>query len=337
MNTMKKEEIIEKLSFLGEDIRENIDKEPYLSMYIKAQQGNAWFLKENIQYSLKQFLPWLEKKELHDFVAKYEENKKQKNLAIVCAGNIPAVGFHDILCGLLSNCSLQVKLSSNDKTIIPFLINRMSEKTELPVRFVDKIKDFDLVIATGSNNSSLYFESYFKKYPHIIRKSRASIAVIDKKDDDISGIEDDVFMYMGLGCRNVSLLFLPLGFDIEWLKNRFKKYSFLIDFHKYKNNYNYYHAVFQMNNINALDGGFYLLQNSKELHCPISVVNYCFYENKKEVEDFIVEKHDELQCIVVDRFDFSREIKTIPFGKAQSPEIDDYADNIDTISFLKNS
>ncbi len=337
MNTMKKEEIIERLSFLGEDIRENIDKEPYLSMYIKAQQGNAWFLKENIQYSLKQFLPWLEKKELHDFVAKYEENKKQKNLAIICAGNIPAVGFHDILCGLLSNCSLQVKLSSNDKVIIPFLINRMSEKTELPVRFVDKIKDFDLVIATGSNNSSLYFESYFKKYPHIIRKSRASIAVIDKKDDDISGIEDDVFMYMGLGCRNVSLLFLPLGFDIEWLKNRFKKYSFLIDFHKYKNNYDYYHAVFQMNNINMLDGGFYLLQNSKELHCPISVVNYCFYENKKEVEDFIVEKHDELQCIVAGRFDFSREIKTIPFGKAQSPEIDDYADNIDTISFLKNS
>lgn len=337
MNTMKKEEIIERLSFLGEDIRENIDKEPYLSMYIKAQQENAWFLKENIQYSLKQFLPWLEKKELHDFVAKYEENKKQRNLAIVCAGNIPAVGFHDILCGLLSNCCLQVKLSSNDKTIIPFLINRMSEKTELPVRFVDKIKDFDLVIATGSNNSSLYFESYFKKYPHIIRKSRASIAVIDKNDDDISSIEDDVFMYMGLGCRNVSLLFLPLGFDIEWLKNRFKKYSFLIDFHKYKNNYDYYHAVFQMNNINALDGGFYLLQNSKELHCPISVVNYCFYENKKEVEDFIVEKHDELQCIVAERFDFSREIKTIPFGKAQSPEIDDYADNIDTMSFLKNS
>lgn len=337
MNTMKKEEIIEKLSFLGEDIRENIDQEPYLSMYIKAQQGNAWFLKENIQYSLKQFLLWLEKKELHDFVAKYEENKKQKNLAIVCAGNIPAVGFHDILCGLLSNCCLQVKLSSNDKVIIPFLINRMSEKTELPVRFVDKIKDFDLVIATGSNNSSLYFESYFKKYPHIIRKSRASIAVIDKNDDDISGIEDDVFMYMGLGCRNVSLLFLPLGFDIEWLKNRFKKYSFLIDFHKYKNNYDYYHAVFQMNNINALDGGFYLLQNSKELHCPISVVNYCFYENKKEVEDFIVEKHDELQCVVAGRFDFSREIKTIPFGKAQSPEIDDYADNIDTMSFLKNS
>lgn len=337
MNTMKKEEIIEKLSFLGEDIRENIDKEPYLSMYIKAQQENAWFLKENIQYSLKQFLLWLEKKELHDFVAKYEENEKQKNLAIVCAGNIPAVGFHDILCGLLSNCSLQVKLSSNDKTIIPFLINRMSEKTELPVRFVDKIKDFDLVIATGSNNSSLYFESYFKKYPHIIRKSRASIAVIDKNDDDISSIEDDVFMYMGLGCRNVSLLFLPLGFDVERIKERFKKYSFLIDFHKYKNNYDYYRAVFQMNNINILDGDFYLLQNSKELHCPISVVNYCFYENKKEVEDFIVEKQDELQCVVAGRFDFSREIKTIPFGKAQSPEIDDYADNIDTMSFLKNS
>ena len=336
MNSIKKEDIIESLSFLGEDIRENIDKEPYLSMYIQAQQENAWFLKENIQYALQQFLLWLEKDKLQDFINRYEVNEKHKNLAIVCAGNIPAVGFHDILCGLLSNCNLQVKLSSNDKVIIPFLINRIRKKVDLPITFVDKIKDFDIVIATGSNNSSLYFESYFKNYPHIIRKSRSSIAVVEK-DDDISGIEDDVFMYMGLGCRNISLLFLPLGFDMERLKDKFKKYSFLADFYKYKNNYDYYRAVFQMNNINMIDGDFYLLQEVKELHCPISVVNYCFYKDKKEIEDFISEKQDELQCIVADKSEFAKEIKPIPFGKAQSPNIDDFADNVDTMSFLKNS
>lgn len=336
MNMTKREDIIEALSCLGEDIKENFNKEPYLSMYEKAQRENAWFLKDNIQYALQQFLVWLRKDILTNFANHYSFNEKTKNLAIVCAGNIPAVSFHDILCGLLANCSLQVKLSSNDNVIIPFLLNRIKGKENLPIRFVDKIKDFDLVIATGSNNSSLYFESYFKNYPHIIRKSRSSIAVV-KNEDNICGIEDDVFMYMGLGCRNISLLFLPVGFDINRLKESFNKYSYLVDFHKYKNNYDYYRAVFQMNNINVIDGGFYLLREIKQNHCPIGVINYCFYENYKEIEDFIFNNKEELQCIVANENTLDKEIKVAPFGKAQSPEIDDFADNIDTMDFLTKS
>ncbi len=336
MNTDKREEIINALVMLGKDIEENMDKEPYLSMYRKVRSENPWFLEDNTKYALQQFLPWLQKDILENFANRYPCQQKRKRLAIVCAGNIPAVSFHDILCGLLSGSEVQIKLSSNDKVLIPFLLNRINKQELLPISYTDKIKDFDFVIATGSNSSSLYFESYFRNCPHIIRKSRSSIAVVTH-EDNISGLEDDVFMYLGLGCRNVSLLFLPLGFDMERLKNRFKKYSFLADFHKYKNNYDYYRAVFQMNNVNVIDVGFYLLQENRQLHCPISVVNYCFYKDKKEIESFVEENKEELQCVVAGSFKFNDGIPTVPFGKAQSPNIDDYADNVDTMDFLNKT
>lgn len=328
--------VIDALDFLGKDIRENIEKEPYLSMYARARENNAWFLEENVKYALEQILIWLNREDLLRFVGKYPQHSNSKNLAIVCAGNIPAVAFHDIVCGLLSGCVVQVKLSSCDKIIIPFLVERMQTKFDLPISFVDRVRNFDLIIATGSNNTSAYFDSYFKQYPKIIRKSRSSMAVITEKDD-ICGLENDVFMYFGLGCRNVSLLFLPLGYDINKIKHQFNKYSYLIDFYKYKNNYDYRKALFLMNEIKYEDIGFCLLQNKEDLHCNISVVNYIYYQDKEYVDNFISNHSEELQCVVANNFEVKSNIDKIPFGKAQSPLLYNFADGVDTMLFLNKN
>lgn len=328
--------VIDALEFLGKDIRENIDKEPYLSMYDRARENNAWFLKENIKYALEQILIWLNKEDLSRFANQYSQHYKAKNLAIICAGNIPAVAFHDIVCSLLSGCIMQVKLSSCDKIVIPFLVERMLTKYDLPISFVDKVRNFDLIIATGSNNTSAYFDSYFKQYPKIIRKSRSSLAVITD-EDDICGLENDVFMYFGLGCRNISLLFLPFGYDINKIKQQFNKYSYLIDFYKYKNNYDYRKALFLMNGIKCEDMGFCLLQNKEDLHCNISVVNYTYYQDYESVNAFISNHREELQCVVANNFEVKSNIDKIPFGKAQSPLLDDFADGVDTMLFLQEN
>ncbi len=333
---MDRSVVISALEFLGKDIRENMNKQPYLSMYERAKENNAWFLEENVLYALKQILIWLNGEELSKFANKYHKPSYSKNLAIVCAGNIPAVAFHDIICGLLSGCVVQVKLSSCDKIIIPFLVERMQTKFDLPISFVDKVKKFDLIIATGSNNTSAYFDSYFKQYPNIIRKSRSSLAVITEKDD-ISGLEDDVFMYFGLGCRNVSLLFLPFGFDISILKQQFSKYSYLIDFYKYKNNYDYRKALFLIGGTEFEDTGFCLLQNKEDLHCNISVVNYAYYKDYEYVNNFISANKENLQCVVANDFEIKTDLNKIPFGKAQTPLLEDFADGVDTMLFIEKN
>ncbi len=329
-----RKKIIDILVSLGEDIKTNIDNQPYISMYKKAEENNPWFLQKNIRYALKQILMWLDREKLTTFADKYKSHSHKKNLAIVCAGNIPAVSFHDIICGLLSGYCIQVKLSSSDKIIIPFLLERMQKIEPLPIEFEDKIKNFNVVIATGSNNTSLYFGSYFSKFPHIIRKSRSSLSVVTEKDD-ITGIEDDIFMYFGLGCRNVSLLFLPHGYDTNKIKQRLCKYSHLIDFYKYKNNYDYYKALFEMNNADYTDTGFCLLRNEKNLHCPISAINYCFYQDINEIEDFILQHKEEVQCLVAQAYTSLAFTDRVDFGKAQSPKLEEFADSVDTMSFLE--
>lgn len=333
---MDRSVVISALEFLGKDIRENMNKQPYLSMYERAKENNAWFLEENVLYALKQILIWLNGEELSKFANKYHKPSYSKNLAIVCAGNIPAVAFHDIICGLLSGCVVQVKLSSCDKIIIPFLVERMQTKFDLPISFVDKVKNFDLIIATGSNNTSAYFDSYFKQYPKIIRKSRSSLAVITEKDD-ISGLEDDVFMYFGLGCRNVSFLFLPFDYDIDRLKQQFSKYSYLIDFYKYKNNYDYRKALFLIGETEFEDTGFCLLQNKEDLHCNISVVNYAYYKDYEYVNNFISANKENLQCVVANDFEIKTDLNKIPFGKAQTPLLEDFADGVDTMLFIEKN
>lgn len=333
---MNREEIIHAFVCLGEDIRNNLLSEDYQNMYHRAQAQNGWFIPMNIQRSLEEFLPWLDRKTLEDFSSHYAFAKEPKTIAVVAAGNIPAVCFHDVLCVLLSGHKLMLKLSSSDNIIIPFLFSRLKETFSLPIEFVDKIANFDAVIATGSNSSAMYFETYFGKYPHIIRKSRCSIAVVEK-EEDISGIEDDILLYMGLGCRNVSLVFLPNGFSLDALKQRLSLYSHLTDHNKYRNNYDYHKAIFLMNLIPFTDACPMLLQEKRELHAPVSVLYYTYYDTRKEVLDFISQHQEELQCVVSNNFDFSDSSLVsdkILYGYSQKPSIDTFADNVDTMVFL---
>lgn len=332
----KTDKVLDALDYLGNDIKQNINSQAYLSMFESARENNPWFTEEDVRYALLQFLPWLERKNAEKFLEKYSQNMEEQNLAIVAAGNIPCVCFHDVICGLLSLCNIQVKLSSNDKVILPFLMKRMSEKFELPISFVEKVKNFDKIIATGSNNTSLYFQSYFSDYPHIIRKSRSSVAVVCNQDNT-EGLQEDVFRYFGKGCRNVSLIFLPQGYELKNLSDRLKTYKFAPDFQKYKNNCDYYKAVFLMNNIKFTDAEFFTLREELNLHPPLSVINYVFYNDISEVNKFLLEQKEDLQCVVAEKAELSDKIKKTPFGSAQSPQLDDFADEVDTMAFLQST
>ncbi|MBQ9311954.1 MAG: hypothetical protein IJ213_02795 [Bacteroidales bacterium] len=337
---MNRDNIILALSLLREDIEKNISSLEYEAMYRKVEQQNAWFIKQHVQYSLKAILPCLKEDYLREFCSKYSFVASEKTIAVIAAGNIPGVCLHDVFEVLLSGNKLLLKLSSVDNILVPFLLERLNKyhltiaNEELPIRYTDKISSFDAVIATGSNSTSLYFETYFAKYPHIIRKSRSSIAVIDK-EDNISGLEDDIMMYMGLGCRNISHLFLPKGFDFNVLQTLLKKYDYLINHSKYRNNYDYYKAVFLMNSIGFKDFKSLLLVENFELHSPVSVVYYTYYDDVTEVNNYLIEHKEEIQCIVADKFPLQQGFTKIPFGKAQLPLLDDFADGVDTMRFLE--
>jgi hypothetical protein len=256
---------------------------------------------------------------------------------VVMAGNIPLVGFHDFLCVLISgNCFLG-KLSRNDYYLLPTLaqiLTSIDSRYKERITFTtDKIQGFDAVIATGSNNTSRYFEYYFGKYPHIIRKNRNSIAILSGHEtpEDLAALTMDMFLYFGLGCRNVNKIFVPAGYNFFQLTEACKQFADYINHNNFRNNYDYYKTIFLMNNQSFIDGGFYILQENQLLHNPVSVFHYEYYIVISEVQSFIADNKENLQCIVGNMAEIPG---IIPFGKAQKPHLDDYADNIDTIEFL---
>lgn len=325
-------EIINAFVSLGKDINDNINNEDYQKVINKAQAKNPWFTRQNIQTALLNLTLWFKEDTLKGFCNKYTLNEKQKTVAIICAGNIPLVAFHDIFCTLLSLNKAMVKLSSNDDVLIPFLVSRVKEIRERVV-FVDRIHDYDAVIATGSNNTSRYFSKYFSNVPNIIRQSRYSVAVI-QQDDDISLLKDDIFLYFGLGCRNVSCMFVPKGFDFNKLSCCFASYSNVLDNNKYKNNYDYNKAIFIMNNVPFIDLGNILLKESDDLFSSVAVLNYSYYDDIKQVKEVLKQNKDSLQCVVSSFQDSC--LPVVPFGSSQKPLVDTFADNVDTMLFLSN-
>lgn len=298
---------------------------------------NPWFDRDSVYLALKALAKWLNKEVLEEFCDRYDFTDNPKTVAVICAGNIPAVNFHDLLCVLLSGNRALLKLSSLDNKLIPAIVEELVEiEPEIRDRVLfaeGKIEGFDAVIATGSNNTSRYFNYYFSKYPHIIRHSRSSIAVIGNRDIDYKGLMTDVLTHKGMGCRNISKLFVPRGFDFMPFVEASKDYAFLMDHNKYRNNYDYHKAIFIMNNVAFVDSGALLMMENKDIFSPVSVLNYEFYDDLKCVEDMIEMDKDNIQCVVSD-IKFVGGMKTIGFGKAQQPEIYDYADNVDTMLFL---
>jgi hypothetical protein len=245
------------------------------------------------------------------------------------AGNIPLVGVHDFLCVFLSGHQQTIKLSSKDDTLLKYLVNKMTEWDDSVaniVSFAEMLKGCDGYIATGSNNSARYFDYYFAKYPSIIRRNRTSVAVLNGNEttEELEKLSDDIHLYFGLGCRNVTKIFVPEEYDFVPLLRSFSRYNYFIDHHKYKNNYDHNLSLHIMGNRFYMSGEHILLSENESVFSPIAQLNYGFYIDKDALIN-ILRKSNEIQCIVgVD----------IPFGKAQFPQLDDYADGIDTLQFL---
>lgn len=303
----------------------------------RAHHYNGWFTKENVLHAFEQWAIALSEDNIAQWLANYDlARTPPKQVALILAGNIPLVGFHDLLAVLITGNTAVVKRSSNDAQLIPLLVDYMcAVDTSLKNRVVftkEKLPDFDAVIATGSSNTSRYFEYYFGHKPHIIRKNRNSVAVLtgNETNTTLSALGEDIFRYYGLGCRSVSKLWVPKGYNFDAFFNAIFPYKYLIEQHKYANNYDYNKAVYLMSEFKILDNGFLMAKNDSSYASPIATIFYEEYENVTDVKRQLSTDKDALQCIVSEGL-FDCEI---PFGKTQTPKLWDYADGVDTIDFL---
>ncbi len=328
MNLQKRIELLFRLQkYLLDDDTE------WQNIKLKAAAHNGWFTPEFINLSVENIAgAFLQKEKLEGWAAHYhlDDNIGGKNIGIVMAGNIPMVGFHDFLCVFISGHKQTIKLSSKDEILLKHLIAKMIEwepTVEAFIKFAEILKGCDAYIATGSNNSARYFEQYFSKYPNIIRRNRTSVAVLkgDESTEELNHLADDVFQYFGLGCRNVTKLYAPSGYDFVPVLKAFDKYKYFADHHKYKNNYDYQLSIALLNNVFYMTNGSLLLLENESIFSPISVLNYSFYDVESGLPETLANIAD-LQCICGQN--------GLAFGQAQNPGLMDYADGIDTMQFL---
>lgn len=302
---------------------------------------NGYFTKQHIFLALDSLAIMLDKEKIRNWMSNYEPlfktTSKPVKVGVVMAGNIPLVGFHDFLCILVSGNIFMGKLSHDDRFLLPAIaevLTAIDARYKSLIHFTDnKLEGFDAVIATGSNNTSRYFEYYFGKYPHIIRKNRNSIAVLtgNETDEQMNLLAADIFSYFGLGCRNVSKIFIPESFDLQRFIHAMKPFSSILDHNKYKNNYDYYKTIFIMDKRIIIDGGFFLLVEESSMYSPVSVINFERYADLTSVQAFLHENSESIQCIVGSA---SIDHAAVSFGNAQHPELWNYADNTDTMNFL---
>jgi hypothetical protein len=316
---VKKEEVIEVFHHLGNLMRIHGSKSPWpgfscgvtedeflaVELAIERQvHHNGWFTEESVRTSMLNLGNWLSTEQLTNWTNTYSFTENPKVVAVIMAGNIPLVGFHDFLCVLMSGHHAKCKLSSQDTLLWKAFFN-MIEMIDPRIaqhysHFTGVMKDFDAVIATGSNNTAVSFKHYFEKYPHIIRQNRTSVAVLlgSESEAELEGLADDVFSYFGFGCRNVSQIFVPHNFDIQRLFMQFVKYESYINHHKYMNNFDYYRSLYMLNGEDVLENGFLLMRFNKELHAPPAVLNCYRYESSEQIDAFLHEKSEQIQAVV---------------------------------------
>jgi len=300
---------------------------------------NPWFIEKFVRQAVTGIGWSLEKFKLQKWLKQYPElknSKKRISAGVVMAGNIPMVGFHDFLSVLISGNKFTGKLSSKDNILLPLIADVLMEIYPAfrdSIQFTNQhISDYDVIIATGSGNTARYFDYYFGNSPNIIRKNRNSVAILDGTEtkQELQLLGDDIFRYFGLGCRSVSKLYIPDGYDFNLFFNAIETFAFIIDHPKYANNYKYNRSILLMNQIIHEDNGFVLLKEDESIPSPISVLHYQYYNSNELLKSHFKDNRDIIQCIVSGNSDFN----AIPPGKAQNPEVWEYADNIDTIAFL---
>lgn len=299
----------------------------------EASYKNSWFTSNFIDIAVSNICNcFLNENKLRNWLKQYaiNENTTQKIVGVVMAGNIPLVGFHDFLCVFVSGHKIQIKASGKDDVLIKHIVEKLREwndETASIISFADTLKNCDAYIATGSNNSGRYFEYYFGKYPNIIRKNRTSVAVLNGSEttNDLNLLAKDMQLFFGQGCRNVTHLFVPRNYNFEPLLNELKQYDYFLDLHKYKHNYDYQLAMLMMNSKKYMTDGSILLSENDSIFSAISNVHYSYYASEEELKTKII-GNDDIQCIVGKGF--------TAFGSAQTPQLTDYADGVDTMKFL---
>ena len=322
---------IEVMSLLGEYLQKNTTD--WQEIKNIATLRNPWFTEEFINKSTHAIAhQFLDKNKLREWAKHYhlDDLIAPKNLGIVMAGNIPMVGFHDLLSVFISGHKQRIKLSSKDDVLLPYLIKKLSEWEPLTINYIstaDQLIGCDAYIATGGNQSAVYFEQYFSKYPNIIRKNRTSVAVLtgNESNTELSNLADDIQTYFGLGCRNVTKIFVPQGYDFVPFLNSFKTYNYFREHHKYSNNYDYQLSILLLNNIKYMSNENLLLAENEKPFSPISVLHYEYYDNYAVLMNVLSENQN-IQCIV--------DGENIKFGQSQNPGLFSYADGIDTLQFL---
>ncbi|WP_394757841.1 acyl-CoA reductase [Flavobacterium sp.] len=309
----------------------------FISLVNLSQSHNGWYTEENVYFSVNSWAEALTEENLEKWLSNYTFSEiKPRTIGLILAGNIPLVGFHDFLSVLISGHKVLIKTSSNDQHLLPFLAKYLiavEPEFKNYITFVEgKLENFDAVIATGSDNTARYFEYYFKDKPSIIRKNRNSVAVLDGSEskEQMIALGEDIFRYFGLGCRNVSKLFIPKNYNFDLFFNGVFPYQDVIKYEKYANNYDYNKAVFLMSNFNLLDNEFLIIKEDSSYSSPISSVFYEFYDDINDIKNRLETDKDKIQCIVSNNLVEN----SIAFGATQKPNLWDYADNVDTINFL---
>jgi hypothetical protein len=306
----------------------------WLACKERAYRENPWFIPEFIEYSVKNIARnFLSEEALISWTSYYsipESNPDIKNIGLVMAGNIPLVGFHDLLCCFITGHKTTIKPSSKDVVLMKHIVAEMTVwNADIPnlIQFAENLKGCDAYIATGSNNTSRYFEYYFGKYPHIIRKNRTSVALLDGTETptELALLADDMQVYFGLGCRNITKIFVPENYDFLPLLNALRKYEYYMDFHKYKHNYDYHLAILIMSNRYYMNNESIILTENIAAYSPVSQIHYEKFSDVSKVLESL-KNNEEIQCVVGH--------EQMAFGSAQSPSLFDYADGVDTMQFL---
>ncbi len=316
----------------------NLSEDDIKYLSVNAEAKNGWFIEQNVRSAIAGICVMLEEEKLTKWVGNYQLNPSvAKNIGLVLAGNIPMVGFHDVLCVLLSGHNAMIKLSSDDEFLMKQLLKdlvQIEPEFKERIKYAERLNEADAYIATGSNNTARYFEYYFSSKPNIIRKNRTSVALLkgDESREDLMDLGKDVFQYFGLGCRNVAKIFMPRGQKPDIIFEAFESWKWLGDENKYANNYHYNRSIYLLSKEDFFENGFFIVKESSEFVAPVSVVFIEYYDDQPSLDDRINGLKPNLQCIASHKGWYEG---SLPFGTLQQPEVDDYADGVDTMKFLE--
>lgn len=335
-------ERIELIVNAGEKLKGYASNEELQRTISLAGSENHWFTEQNIKKSIGAITEkYTDASKLNQWIKKYElvENNKPKILGLLLAGNIPFVGIHDVIAGFVIGHYLKLKYSDKDTYLMKLfvkLIVDQNPKAQPYFEEVERMNNIDMVIATGSNNTARYFDYYFGKMPNIIRKNRVSVAVLgpNTTEEELKQLGEDVFSYFGLGCRNISKMYLPKGYKIEKIMEAFEDWKELVLHNKYKNNFDYNYAIYLLNKVKFFTNGSLITIEDDSLYSRISCLHFSYYEDEGSLRNEILALQDELQCIVANVN--IEGVKTYGFGQTQAPELWDYADGVDTMEFLSS-